>query len=186
MKTLRQDTYEDVRTTIALLAAKDFANHSIIKRGTFEYRCGDPDSSINHFNVILRPGKIIFYGDVGDFILSHSDKDSLGWLSRASREYLIGKIVAGKNERFYKDNALNYLESSIADGCSVAIKVKEELRYNDFLNSHEWAKAWFEHGDSDYPKMEYPCERALWLFEALSWFIKHLPKEEFPDNSDRG
>jgi hypothetical protein len=179
---------EETRKTIAELAAEGFANHVAIPEGPGEWLCRAPDRSHRWFRIIIRPCTVIVWGDIGDWILTHSDGDSLGWLSRAAKDakypgYLLSKIRAGKDREFYAGDARAWLDEQVADGVEDAAKVKEWLEESTGLASfdqHQWYSAWYETGTGgrDIPDFLDYGSGPLWLGQAMSWFVAHLPAQD--------
>ena len=175
------ERFKDARETIVSLAKESFRDHVITATGSNEWQCGRPGSSAYYFNVIARPGYLIIFGDIGDWILQHNDRDCVGWLRRAARdyEYLCGKIRAGEKKRFYQGDAEAWLRERIAAGDEDAGEVAEALRGEDF-DEHRWYEAWSDAGTSGvdiYDARNYDSG-PLWMAEAVKWFAAHLPAQE--------
>lgn len=175
------ETYEQVCKTIEALAAESFTKHVATPRGPGEWRFGAPGTNMYCSRVILRPGAVIVYGDIGEWILRISDSEPLAWLrgSVRSKDYLLGKIKAGELTRFYAPDALAWLDETCADDedeRSRRAKVKgnlNEYRYDELV-LHEWAMACHEADYDDPPYHEYPTEGALWLHAMLRAFVAAL------------
>jgi hypothetical protein len=174
------DRFKDARETVVMLAKESFAKHVVAEVGTNEWRCSAPGTWMHGFYVIARPGYVMVYGDIGDWILQHSDRDSVAWLRGAARDYdyLCGKIRTGEKRRFYGGDALDDLNREIAEADEqndTAARVREALG-NDF-DQHEWYQAWSDVGigGSDCGSFEHWDSGPLWMAEALRWLVEHLP-----------
>lgn len=177
------DTFAVTQKTIAELAAKDYAEHIVEPQGLGEWRFRKPGTSIMWSAIIVRPWYVIVYGDVGEWILRHSERDSLAWLRGAvrSRDYLLEKVKAGDTERFYPADAMEELrptgKEDDAHDDALRAKVKAELdpfMWNDEPTEYEWGRAWAEAGGDDPPRCRYASEGGLWLWETLKAFIRTL------------
>jgi hypothetical protein len=178
-----RERFRDAQGTIARLAKESFAEHVITEVGPNEWRCARRSGGQYWFYLIARPGFLIIFGDIGDWILQHNDRDCVGWLRRAARdyEYLCGKLKAGRERRFYVGDAIASLEQEIAESddpqhCSAA-KVKEALG-TDF-DQHGWFEAWMELGVgcNDVSDCMDWDSGPLWMSEAVKWFAAHLPAQ---------
>lgn len=172
------DTYAEVAASIKGMAAEAFVGHALTSEGPGEWRFGRPGTVIYSSRVLFRPGTIIVWGDLGEWVLRHGNKDSLGWLRGAvqSPDYLLEKVRAGKRERFYPADAAKLLkdpETEESWGAARVARVREELngwRGGDFTEE-DWAREWYEAGADEVPNVRYPCESALWLIELLRAFV---------------
>ena len=141
-----------------------------------------PDMGIYWFRVIIAPGCIVVYGDVGDSMYNMHEHDPLPWLRDAinSPEYLIGKMIT-KKEKFFPAEAYKILDE-MKEESQEETKVAEEIKDNwntfDFEDSgYEFRRAIWEAG-TDF---EVPSSRAFdynedtyWSVECLKKFIKLL------------
>lgn len=187
------DTYAQTRATVARLAKDDFAKHEVrslaVIRGG-EWVCKAPGTGICAYTVICRPCYVIVYGDLGDWVLQHSDRDSLGWVLRISPDvhYLVEKIRAGDGLEFYPADALEDLRGELksddpntrAFAQKFMRSLREELGSSDpqpeDMAEHHWHAAYYDAGGDEAPRHKYPGARALWLYEALRFFAANLPK----------
>lgn len=170
------DTYAEVRKDIATFAARDFAQHVLAVEGPNEWRCGKAGTVISSFRILCRPGMVAVWGDMGEWILRHSDKDSLGWLRGAVRSpgYLLSKVKAGEHLRFYAADAMASLddpETVESWGADVIEKIREALPVIDELTQEKWLDACYSAPLDDPPIEEYPTESAIWLVELLRKFV---------------
>ncbi len=105
------------RDLIASLAAEALKDHVLTRRPDGSWCCGNPNGSSNYqFSIFFAPGMVAVWGDLGEFVLRHSDGDSLAWLLRAAKDgaypdYLLGKIAAlkGEPEGFHYAEAMAHL-----------------------------------------------------------------------------
>src|SRR6267378_1809817 len=88
------ETEEKTRKDVARWAVDAFNYHSLTQVSEERWRVQTPGTWSSGFFVILAPGVIIVYGDIGEGIFCHSDHDSLAWLRRAvqSPDYLLSKL----------------------------------------------------------------------------------------------
>jgi len=179
-------TYAETKSTVERLAADAFARHVLTQEGPGEWRCGREGTVIHSSRVLLRPGMVAVWGDLGEWILRHGDRDSLGWLRGAvkSPDYLLEKVRAGKRSEFYPDDALAWLRSDEAVeayGKDRVAKAREALE--DFDSGPFSQDRWFDacYGAAcmdDPPRFEYPCASALWLVALLRKFVALEAAEE--------
>lgn len=179
------ETFADVRKDIATFAARDFADHALTVEGPNEWRCGKAGTVIMSFRILCRPGMVVVWGDLGEWVLRPSGRGTVAWLRGAvdSPDYLLSKIAAGKKERFYVAEAEKLLadpETAEYWGEGVVAKVRESLesRWGDEMTRDEWYQAWSDAGADEPPGADYPCEAALWLVEMLRKFV--ALEEEVP------
>lgn len=108
-------TRKSAEATIEHLAKDAFADHELTpsKETPGAWRCGVAGSSLYWFSVLVSPGYAFIFGDIGDFVLRHSDPSGLHWLLTAgSRDYVLGKVSAsGEPKReFMLGDALDTLD----------------------------------------------------------------------------
>lgn len=196
--TEHRDTYEHARQTIQRCAARDFEQHVLDEVGPHEWHCHRPGTGISSFRVIVRPGTVIVWGDLGETILRGGEAGStLHWLTQAvhSPEYLLEKDRTGQ-KAFYAGDVLDYARERAEDEDDPdyaerwGMVLDEVRRAHSWgtLNSHVWADTVMEHTyDADACSAGlYPATRALWLVEALRWFVEHLPAPPEPGDDDAG
>lgn len=184
------ETMRSCQDSIAGYAAKDFAGHTIAKITEERWLCRTPGQSSYWFFVIVCPGTVIVYGDIGDAILRMSERTTAGtlaWLrgSVESPDYMISKIVDPKRS-FYPGDVIGFIEDRVkedeGDDNDEAIfspmrlimhDVVEMARFGD-LNQHTWSEicvdeAWDSetHGVGD--GFDAHC---FWTVEALKTFIR--------------
>lgn len=168
------DSKQAAQDEISNLAASAFAGHFLESRGENEWRCSKPGTGIYAFNVIVRPGLVVFFGDVGDWILRHSDQDSLGWLRGAvkSPDYLLEKVKNSK-EHFYAADALAWLKEQEEP---VLLEQLNTQHIHGELSPHSWGEALIEAGfDSDCCSIGVDhAPQMFWLVESLKKFVSLL------------
>ena len=104
-------TEKAVRESIAAMAAKSFEHHRITADGEGSFVCRKPGDSHYWFGVVVKPGMILVYGDIGEYVFRVSDRDALGWFltagSAGSIDYVLGKVRAsdGARREFMIDDA---------------------------------------------------------------------------------
>lgn len=143
----------------------------------FMWRCGRPGRGLYHFRVIVWPGHVAVYGDVGQLTLSISDKNPLPWLQKAvgSPEYLLSKSVHAY-ERFERDAAVRFAKSVYDEKTFGKI-----AGLGDDLNEFTWHEA----AGFDQSLPTFATSDALWSYFALKWFVERLAKGS-PEAFERG
>ena len=83
------------------MAEENSAEHVLCVLRKDEWRCAKPGTGIYSFVVLLRPGVVAMWGDLGEYVLRHSGEDSLVWLRRAVTDpgYLLGIKVLEETPR---------------------------------------------------------------------------------------
>lgn len=145
----RRRTEREGREAIARMAQESFAAHVIEARDTNRWRCAKPGTSTYSFNVILVPGLVVVYGDVGDAMLRTSYRDAaeiVAWLKGGHWDYLCGKLMFKEAFReFYPDDAVDwvrdYVKSCDEQGWG---SEKSKRQWKRFLTDVERYR---EHGD---------------------------------------
>jgi hypothetical protein len=189
----------DVRRDIAAFAAEAFANHVVTQNGPGEWRCAKPGTGVNGFHVLCRPFYVVVWGDLGDWILQCSDRDTLGWLrgSVRSPDYLLGKCRAGEVTCFYSGDAWDHLnhevgarQQELAEGQTAGddmdpelarlVAIQDQLDENDDFSEHDWHQAWYDHGQGEVSACRGPSSGGCWLVEALRWFVDHVDQAVLP------
>jgi len=172
------NTCDETRDDVRLSALDDFRNHELSQLPCGDWRCGRRHSCISSFRVILRPGFVFVYGDVGDWILQHSDADSLAWLRGAvgSPDYLLGKVRAGKEDWFYEGDVVSFLEDQIKQDIAGAAEILDGVREAIDCGTFD-RNAWYELlAERDWEREDAcvgtgPAPSMFWLVEALKWFV---------------
>lgn len=117
---LKREEFESsagCRELVKELAEKDFANHVITKVADERWLCRNPGSSSYWFFVIVVPGTVIIYGDVGECILQMYERSTLAtlaWIrgSCDSWDYVLGKMHRPP-KTFFPGDAIAYLEDMV-------------------------------------------------------------------------
>lgn len=174
------ETYKQAQETIAAVAADSFAAHQITVTKKGDYLCRRPGTGVYHFFVILRPGAVIVYGDIGDGIFLFSDADALKWLRGAVRSpgYLLEKLVT-KTTDFYPGDAIEFAEEHAKEYEGKWREVYEwavEANQCGELHAGSWGQQVYDEiGDAEACSIgTEPSSRCLWLVEALKWFVGHV------------
>jgi hypothetical protein len=177
-----EETYAGTQALIHGLAGSAFERHELAEVGPQEWHCGRPKSGTYCFRVILRPGMVVIYGDVGEGIFRGGEAgDTLAWLRDAvdSPSYLLGKLRPAQRE-FYAGDTLSYAAELAAEEARGYPELWEEakrLHRHGELTQHTWGEAVRNHtNDSDaYGAGMGHAGSAMWLAEALRWLVEHLP-----------
>lgn len=172
----------------AEFAAKSFAGHVLKSEGA-HWLCGRPGSSSYSFRVYLPPGAVIVWGDIGEATILHSDRDSLGWLTRAAGrgeypDYCLGKVAAlsGDKREFFSGDAHAYLTERLAEAVDDHDRLRWEEASRAFRDAvdernHDseraaWFATWSEQGLDDPPLCDGWSSTALWIWHALVTFVR--------------
>ena len=177
------ETFEHQAATIRRIAEESFAAHEITVTGPGEFRCGKPGSGDMSFRLILRPGVIILYGDLGAAIFEPGTKDPLAWLQRGaigSRDYVLEKLRTARQDHFYPGDVLEYVrvlvEEEYGPKWEAAFVEAKRLHGYGELNPHTWYEIASEAGgDSEMGSYgQGYTAHSLWHYEALRWFCAHV------------
>lgn len=191
-----QGTYEGTLASIRQMVARDFSNHVLEVTGPQEYWCHRPGTGTNSFRVIVRPGMVCIYGDLGEAIFrggegSGNQGGTLGWLKRAVRSphYLDEKLQPGR-EQFYPNDALTWARTYAEENGGLWRDLHQcaaDLHADGGLDAHAWAELVYEYGgDSETGRIgQNTHRRTLILIEALRWLTEHLPAEALKAEASR-
>lgn len=175
------EPYADVVATIQRIAKDSFANHVVTEEAPGEYRVARPGTGIYGFWLLFRPGMVCVWGDLGEWVLRHGDRDSVGWFRGASNspEYLCEKTRAGNHEEFYPYEAIAHLKELAADDYSPARDALERLGdMEDPLSEHDYREACYHCGvDDPWDGMKLGSS-ALWLVEMARLFDRLMREKQ--------
>lgn len=183
------DTYAAAKAMHRANAERDFSEHVITGDALNGWRCGRPKSGFYSFHVIVRPGMVCIYGDIGEGIFRGGEpSDMLGWLRGAveSLDYLASKLQPQRKE-FYPGDAFAFAREMLADNEArdderyakqwrTIIEEAEDLQEDGMLDGRAWGGLVYEHApgsDAFDVGTDYASD-TLWLIEALRWFVAHL------------
>ena len=168
---------------VAKDAIKSFLSHELTCESKTDkvalYRCAQPGTSCFSFRVVVAPGCIVVYGDIGDGMIYNykSFQDQIPWLrgSVNSSRYLIDKMVFAERE-FCEETAKanwenekeNYEEGDEEFEDIVSDNYPDQAWYNFFYGSLRCDES---PGCEDYKIGVY------WTVECLKKFIELLDKE---------
>jgi hypothetical protein len=176
------DSFQETEATVKRLAAAAFTEHVAEQRGDKEWFCHKPRTGIYGFHVIIRPGAVVVYGDIGEAIFRGGEAgDTHGWLARAveSPGYLMSKIRPVQR-RFYPDDAVRYAQERAGEAPRWE-KVHAEAKAMHKVGSlyeGSWGELVLAHtGDSEACSVgqNHPPD-ALWIVEGLRWLVRHAPE----------
>ena len=175
-------TEAETRASIAEMAKESFARHELTVKADREWLCKRPGEWAYSFFVIARPGVLIVYGDLGEYVLRMHNEDPITWLDGAvgSPAYLFGKVAAvsrndGSAKIWYWRDAQRYMRDAIAsyggDGVHAAV-VKAVTEDGDYGVTHDWfLECCHEAGLDDMSTVGVGWAAGMWwLHQALSWF----------------
>lgn len=168
--------YAETEACVRETAAEEFAAHVLTVEGPNEWRVGKPGTGIYAFRVLCRPYMVAVWGDLGEWILRISARESLAWLrgSVRSLDYLLSKVQAGERLTFYAADAVAMLddpETVESWGVDRVAKIREGIEWADPLTQEKWLEACRDADLDDPPLVEYPTSGALWLIESLRKFV---------------
>jgi hypothetical protein len=142
------------------------------------------------FTVIIVPGLVVVYGDVGDAMLRTSYttvEETVGWLRGAGWDYLSGKLMFREAfRRFYPDDAVDWVRQRMAEGNEHGWSNDRERRaWEEFsadvedssachdLHEHEWHRLVSDMGlDGDGHSVGTGWSAsAFWTVECLRTFV---------------
>lgn len=196
-------TAAETAKQIAGYAQESFKNHVPELLGPGEWLCKKPGTGIYHFFVISRPGTLIVYGDIGEWILQMSEKDPTRWIPGAIRSpgYFFEKMRAadisggGRDEFYVKDaiadlrhRAAEAREDGREDGgvSGRALGALEEID-EDELTHERFCGVLYDQGCDEIGHMGVgPSGRSLWLLEAMKWFVANVLAEAKPAAAEPG
>jgi hypothetical protein len=157
-----------------------FKTHTITKReevGDVKYFTLHGDTSFHWFRLLLAPGVVVVYGDIGDGIF-YTGGDSLQWILNLRDEdsgYALRKMKRPQYE-FSAEYFIRCMDMLREDDPELYIVIDKEWRKRtedvyEGLFPSIWAEIWSETcGGIDVPDvMDYDSE-CYWLFNALITF----------------
>lgn len=180
------DRYEETVNLVKKVAEKNFVNHVIVRKG-FEgesswYTCGYPGSNINRFNVGFFPRTIVFWGDLGDYILSLSSRDSFGWLPGAvnSPGYVFEKVRMGAGivDCWYPGDMVDFIKNKGApdfmeEDYPDLIKILREHNWVNF-SQEEWNEVICDYDFEMCNWFLQPSFHSLMTLESMIWFCSNI------------
>jgi hypothetical protein len=89
----RKSREERIRT-VDELAESAFEDHVLLPEGEGRWFCGRPGTGMYHFRIVMSPGCILLYGDIGEAVFRCHERDALAWLLASmggGRDYILGK-----------------------------------------------------------------------------------------------
>lgn len=174
----RDETFEDTKKFVEEDSA--FGQHELTLRREWVWKCMRPKDWCYGFYVLIAPGAVIVYGDIGEAVYrmnASKEEEVLDWLKRAARDqhYLMSKIMNREAyRRFYPGDAVLYAEktpSNNDDRDTFGEDVAAALRDGD-LHMHRFYEIAHEHEIYDVPSCEDWAASAFWFACALKKFIE--------------
>jgi hypothetical protein len=138
----------------ATAAVANYADHILTRvlsdpRGYEHWQCSKPSTGFYSFAVVICPGTIIVYGDIGEIILRVKTDNALGWLRRSidSADYVLEKMLPRK-EQYYPELAQEAFEEWYPDDkldvdWDDKCEVLSELRDGNFDSDHEMTRNFY-------------------------------------------
>lgn len=179
-------TYKEAVSQVAEMAVNAFAGHTCHQVGPDEWHCSHRGSSVYMFHVISRPGFLVIYGDIGDWVLQAHDRNMVYWAMGAVRSpsYFCEKIQAGARLAFYRGDAQELVKEALKGNEDMGLTKEQAEKVDDAplswdeLDQRAWYEACIEAGDDEPARCEYPSPRALWLIEAVKWFCAQIAERD--------
>lgn len=178
---------KDQAQVICEIAKRSFETHTLSEYQAGSWRCGRPNgASAYQFFLFFAPGTITLWGDIGDFVLRHSDHDSLRWFLEAdSRDYMLEKVSASRDPKkeFMFGDAMAVLddlekgEDRTKRASARRIRGLMSAARDDFPvdQARTWHKAWYV-DDSDPESCLFWSPGLLWLWQAAQLFRRLYAK----------
>lgn len=186
-KTNNERALEQIR------AFKYFDEHQITREGPGLWYCGKPGTGIQHFRVIMVPGRIIVTGDLGDMILCVNHRKPLRWARGARFKpdqtyYPMSKLSHHcRNKEFKVEEATEWLEDQVreyrrhGDRTQVGyyIKILREWKECTVLDhpreaEREWYEILYRHDYDEPPGFSDHDIGTYYRYQALCWFMTHV------------
>lgn len=174
------DPVAERRAEIAQLAERSFATHELVREGDGRWVCANPKSWAYWFRVVVAPGCIFLYGDIGELVLRPHDRDALAWLRQTDGvDYPLGKVPVELRSRDYlhplATRALEDLEKEMP---KQAAEIRDIFDPEDG-DARSFAEAWYDVlADCEPPEVTDWGHSMLFCMEALRWFSRALDAEE--------
>lgn len=178
------DSAKAVQRSVAILASDAHMNFEVKSDGESQWRCHEPGRRRHSFCLLTRPGVIVMWGDIGEYVWRVPSSDALGWCLAQGRaegdhpDYFLSKLSAarGPTKTFYSGDALSYAEERIADGDERWKEVRSAfvtLR-KEYPEETSWAMACRAQGIADPPSCAGWTSTALWSWYAIRTFARLL------------
>lgn len=188
----RERTARATYAAIEALALEAFEKHKLTPSSTDNtWTLRNPESVFYGFAVHFEPGMVVLWGDLGEFVLRHSDRDSLTWLLDCGRgngpddrafdggeycDYLLSKVRASEGDRreFMIDDAHRFLDDWETEIKNECVDDDEPMPHAEFETSHarnmrvqldHIAEARQALKDVQY---DHPCEQSRAWHEVMS------------------
>lgn len=170
------NTANDCRDTVRMLAAEAFTQHALTERRPWVWKCARPQQWAYGFFLLIAPGAVIIYGDLGEAIFrmaAGSEADVLDWVLRCSSdpEYVLSKLQPREAWRqFYPGDAIAYATG--LGNVDLVETLKEYDGYYGGVPAHVYYEACQERGLNDLPDCNGWTAGAHWIYHALSTFAR--------------
>lgn len=181
------DSQDASRRNAAERATRAFDSHTILDEGSNgrvrSFLCRRRASETCWFRIVFSPFHIWVSGDIGTMTLLVSEGDALAWLRKyaAATAYLWTKVQGREDHQsFYVEDAkafLNELDSHEEErNRRAAEQVREQ--WDPLAAEHDavgdWLRVCREAGIEEPPTCVGPSWGALFIFEALAWFVREI------------
>jgi hypothetical protein len=183
---MRGETFKGSVECVRRQAPEAFAQHVLTVRRPWVWKVSRPDSWTYGFYVLMAPGALLVYGDLGEATFrmhAGHEREVFEWAMRCiphDRSYVLSKISNREAFRqFYPGDAVAYAKE--------CVKEKPTRKNREFLEDVQQAD---EHGDLssaafynaaheneqyDVPSCEDWGARAIWMHLALETFVRLTP-----------
>lgn len=172
------ETYDETVTRVASLAREALANHELVQTRVWYWKVSQPGTWAYGFYVLMAPGALVIYGDLGEAVYrmaAKTEQDVLTWLRGAvqSPDYLMSKIANPDAYRqFYVGDSVALARET--GDLQFINEVEFEATHNYLHTEHHWYKLIDEFG-IDPMNFGRPVKwgpSAWWFVHALTCFMR--------------
>lgn len=180
------ERYKEAVSCVERQAVDAFARHVLTVKRPWLWKVSRPDSWVYGFFVVMAPGALIMYGDLGEAVFrmhAGSEKDVFEWTMRCTKDryYVLSKIANREAfKKFYSGDAVEYAKSCLDESKSQKdrdfyVEVQQRDADGD-LSRDEFYRIAAEHEQYDVPGFEEWSAGAIWLHAALETFVRLTPE----------
>lgn len=176
-------------------ANKTFDRHEITRERFGVWYCGAKDTGNMSFRVVVAPGMLMLYGDIGEIIFLPYAKNTLAWAVGSFQPeypyYPMTKLSHHMREKeFQSDEVEGWLLEKVRENRKSRdnkwtkhyIDLVRRWRESDRDGLHQAERSWHElcytsnlddpPTFTDYPTGIYLC------FQAMCWFMSHVSADD--------
>lgn len=173
-----------------------FDGHEITRERFGVWHCGKKNTNNLSFYVVLAPGMLMLYGDIGEIIFLPYAKNALQWAGsdtfRAEYPYYpMTKLSPQMREKeFLPEEATDWIKQWIREArkqgdkeevrgyIKMARDWKEQLHDSECEAETAWYALCQDHGVDDPPSCRDFPSRTYYCFQAMCWFMTHVNAED--------